>query len=50
MHDIYDSTAEAVEMVLPELVKRGYQLVTVEELFAYKGLSLKAGKVYYNGR
>lgn len=50
MHDIYDSTAEAVEMVLPELVKRGYQLVTVEELFAYKGLSLKAGKVYYSGR
>lgn len=50
MHDIYDSTAEAVEKVLPELVKRGYQLVTVEELFAYKGLSLKAGKVYYNGR
>ena len=50
MHDIYDSTAEAVEMVLPELVKRGYQLVTVEDLFAYKGLSLKAGKVYYNGR
>lgn len=50
MHDIYDSTALAVEKVLPKLVKQGYQLVTVEELFACKGLSLKAGKVYYNGR
>lgn len=50
MHDIYDSTALAVEKVLPKLIKQGYQLVTVEELFACKGLSLEAGKVYYNGR
>lgn len=50
MHDIYESTAQAVEKVLPKLVRQGYQLVTVEELFAHKGLTLEAGKVYYNGR
>jgi len=50
MHDLYESTAEAVEYLVPELIKRGYQLVTIDELFAAKGHALEAGKVYYNGR
>ncbi len=36
MHEIYDSTAEAVEKMVPELIKRGYQLVTCDELVAAK--------------
>ncbi len=32
MHDLYSETADAVEKIVPELVKRGYQLVTVEQL------------------
>ncbi|MEG2700193.1 MAG: polysaccharide deacetylase family protein, partial [Hungatella sp.] len=29
MHDIYGTTADAAEVIIPELVARGYQLVTV---------------------
>lgn len=47
MHDIYSSTAEAVEAVVPKLRERGFQLVTVSELFALKGKSLEAGTVYF---
>ncbi len=32
MHDIYKSTLESLKLLLPELKKRGYQIVTVSEL------------------
>lgn len=32
MHDLYSETADAVERIIPELVKRGYQMVTVEQI------------------
>lgn len=47
MHDIYDSTAEAVKSLVPELIDRGYQLVTISELFESRGESLKDGQIYY---
>lgn len=50
MHDIYASTAEAVRMAVPELVRRGFKLVTVSELAAAKGKTLSAGSAYYNLR
>lgn len=37
MHDIYDSTADAVEVIVPKLIKQGYQIVTVSELLTVKG-------------
>lgn len=37
MHDLYPTTADAVERIVPELVRQGYQLVTVEELARYRG-------------
>ncbi len=46
MHDIYDTTAEAVKIIVPQLIQRGYQLVTVSELYAAKGVVLEAGKIY----
>lgn len=50
MHDIYESTADAVEKLVPKLHKKGVQFVTVEELFYYKGKKLKNGKTYYNAK
>lgn len=50
MHGIYNSTAEAVETLVPELIEKGYQLVTVSEMAKYKGVTLKTGTVYLNFR
>lgn len=48
MHDIHWFTVDAVEVLLPELIDRGYQIVTVRELFHYKGVELENGKVYHS--
>ena len=37
MHDLYSATATASETIIPELVKQGYQLVTVSELAECRG-------------
>ena len=47
MHDLHYPTAQAAQIIIPELVERGYQLVTVSELAEYRG-GMEAGKVYYN--
>lgn len=47
MHDIYESTLEASKTVIPELIERGYQLVTVSELSEYSDVILQAGQTYY---
>lgn len=48
MHDIYDSTAEASEVIIPWLKNQGYQLVTVSEMMQYRGIKLQAGVTYYD--
>ncbi len=49
MHEIYDSTAEAVAKMIPELIKQGYQLVTCQELiYAKTGKMPEAGTQYLN--
>lgn len=50
MHDIYSTTLEACETVIPYLVEQGYELVTVSELFESKGISLEAGSAYRKAR
>lgn len=45
MHETYATSAAAAEIIIPELVSRGYQLVTVSELAALRG-GLTAGKTY----
>lgn len=37
MHDLYTTTADAAEIIIPELIRRGYQLVTVSEMASYRG-------------
>lgn len=46
LHDIHESTVEAMEMVIPELVNKGYKLVTVSELLTETRDSLSPGAVY----
>lgn len=47
MHDSHYSTVVAAEKIIPALINRGYQLVTVTELAKYKGkTTLQAGKTY----
>ncbi len=46
MHDIYECTADAVEIIVPKLLERGYRLVTVSELLREKGIEATAGSVY----
>lgn len=49
MHDLYSATASASETIIPELVKRGYQLVTVSELAECRG-GMKETGAYYSFR
>lgn len=50
MHDIHSPTIAAAEILIPELVARGYQLVTVSELAQYKGIQMQNGQVYSSFR
>lgn len=45
MHDLYETTADAAAVLVPELMSRGYQLVTVSELASYRG-GMEPGKSY----
>lgn len=49
MHDIYESTAEAMLTVIPELTNRGYQLVTMSEIAETRG-GMEPGGAYYRFR
>lgn len=46
MHDIHLPTVAAAEIIIPELLNRGYQMVTVSELGYYKRGGLANGSVY----
>lgn len=46
MHSLYESTLDAVKMVLPELYKRGFQVVSVSELASLKGKILMPATSY----
>lgn len=46
-HDIKDNTPASARQVTTWLAENGYLLLTVDELFAKDGVSLKPNKVYY---
>lgn len=50
LHDFEGNvnTVEALKMIIPELKKRGYTMVTVSELFKRKGVTPKDGYIYTN--
>ena len=45
-HETYETTAEAMEEVIPWLKEEGWQVVTISELFAANGKELMGGTVY----
>lgn len=45
MHELYVQTGEAALQIIPALVERGYQLVTVSEMAQYRG-GLENGTIY----
>lgn len=47
LHDIHTFSVDAAERLIPELIERGYQIVTLRELFYYKGVELENGEVYH---
>lgn len=46
-HDLHKTTVDAMESVIPELIAKGYRLVTVSELLSSQGGTVTAGKMYY---
>lgn len=48
MHDLYPTTAEAFEEVIPVLAEQGFQFVTVSELYEAKGIPMEPGQVYFS--
>lgn len=50
MHELYDSSYEALKIILPWLYANGYQVVSVSELAKIKGRTLEYGKAYLSLR
>ncbi len=46
LHDIHESTIDAMEMVIPDLINNGYKLVTVSELLTEESDYIYPGAVY----
>ncbi len=46
MHDIHSTTVDACGALIPELINRGYQLVTVSQLAAARGGMVPGGKYF----
>lgn len=49
LHDIYPESVQAALQVVDKLHEQGYLFVTIDELFAERGVELRAGEIYWNG-
>lgn len=49
LHSIYQNSYDGVALFVEELVEQGYELVTLSELFYYKGPEPEYGIVYRDG-
>ena len=47
MHDRYEPTGDAVEIIVPELVSRGIELLTIDELAKGRGGLRSGGRHYW---
>lgn len=46
MHDIYETTAEAAERIIPWLIDQGYQVTCISNMFKARGEVTKPGHLY----
>ena len=46
MHDLYETTAEAAERIIPWLIDQGYQVTTVSKMFKARGVETEDGELY----
>lgn len=46
MHELYDTSYEALKIVLPKLYRMGYQVVSISDLAKIKNQKLETGKCY----
>ena len=47
MHDIHEWSVKAAIRIIPDLIAKGFKLVTVSELAEAKGKNLQSGNAYY---
>jgi len=50
LHDIHERSVATTRRLVPSLIDRGYQLVTVSELMYFAGITPEPGGVYRHGR
>ena len=48
MHDIFPESVEAALAIVDDLHAQGYLFCTIDQLFDARGLTLEAGKSYWN--
>lgn len=46
MHDLYESSMNGAALAVPWLIEQGYQVCSVSEMFAARGVKLEKGQVY----
>lgn len=46
-HDLYPTTVTAIKWLIPDMIERGYQFVTISELMELKGQEFVPGTVYF---
>jgi hypothetical protein len=49
MHSLYESSLEASKKLVPELIDKGYQLVSLTDLAQFRG-GLENGEKYFSFR
>ena len=49
-HDLYESTLEAIKVLVPYYYEQGYEIVTVSKLFEINNIPLENGKVYTSAK
>ena len=50
LHDVHERSIEATNLLIPSLIDRGFQLVTVTELMDFSGITLEPGENYRHAK